>query len=223
MNIFVIFTHTTQYVFIWDTGLNIFYFIYIQWNKVGPQVLTTLESVIPIFVSGILNTSPSAALKEIYLSYKLTNGVSKEKILELYLNKIAFWSNSYGIEQAAQTFFGVPASELWILESSLLASLPKWPTYYSPYSHYDRLVGYPYIYTVWDEENAQNIISKKTKDLNTVLLERFKNFISGNNYVYQTAKKNYLLNGAIYIFNSSFFNKKKKNNYFYGYVMQKKH
>jgi len=117
-------------------------------------------------------------IKEIYLSYKLTNGVSKEKILELYLNKIAFWSNAHGIEQAAQTFFGIPASELGILESSLLASLPKWPTYYSPYNHYDRLVGYPYIYTAGDEENTQNIISQKTENINNVLLGKFKSFIS---------------------------------------------
>ena len=44
-------------------------------------------------------------IKEIYLAYKLTNDVSKEKILELYLNKISFGSNAYGIEQAAKTFF----------------------------------------------------------------------------------------------------------------------
>ncbi len=116
-------------------------------------------------------------IKEIYLSYKLTNWVSKEKILELYLNKIAYWSNAHGIEQAAKTFFWVKASELGILESSILASLPKWPTYYSPYNHYDRLVGYPYTYASWDEENIQKIISKKTEDLNVVLLDEFKSFI----------------------------------------------
>ena len=44
-------------------------------------------------------------IKEIYLSYKLSKELSKEKILELYLNKISFWHNSYGIEQAAKTFF----------------------------------------------------------------------------------------------------------------------
>jgi len=116
-------------------------------------------------------------IKEIYLSYKLTNGVSKEKILELYLNKIAYGSNAHGIEQAAKTFFWVSASELGILESSILASLPKGPTYYSPYNHYDRLVGYPYTYAEWDEENIQKIISKKTEDLNIVLIDRFKKFI----------------------------------------------
>ena len=44
-------------------------------------------------------------IKEMYLAIQLTNWVSKEKILELYLNKIEFWSNAFGIEQAAKTFF----------------------------------------------------------------------------------------------------------------------
>ena len=87
-------------------------------------------------------------IKEIYLSYKLTNAFSKEKIIELYLNKISFGNNAYWIEQAALTYFDKPASELIFLESAILASLPKWPTYYSPYSHADRLMGYPYVYPV---------------------------------------------------------------------------
>ena len=116
-------------------------------------------------------------IKEIYLSYKLTNWVTKEKILELYLNKIAFWSNAYGIEQAAQTFFWVPASDLDILESSILASLPKWPSYYSPYNHYDRLVWYPYTYTPGDEENSQKIIAP-LENYNFALLENLRDFIS---------------------------------------------
>lgn len=116
-------------------------------------------------------------IKELYLSYKLTNGVSKEKILELYLNKIAFWSNSYGIEQAAQTFFGVPASDLGILESSILASIPKWPTYYSPYNHYDRVVGYSYIYDKDDSENITKIITPSSHAQNAASVQLFKTFL----------------------------------------------
>jgi penicillin-binding protein 1A len=64
-------------------------------------------------------------VKEMYLSYKLNTGISKEKILELYLNKIFFGHNAYGIEEAAQTFFGKSSKEVGILESSILSSLPK--------------------------------------------------------------------------------------------------
>lgn len=124
-------------------------------------------------------------IKEIYLAFKLTNGVSKEKIIELYLNKIAYGSNAYGIEQASETFFGKKASEVWILEASMLASLPKGPSYYSPYSNYDRLVGYPYVYNPEDvkkgdeSESGVKIISEKSMQENKAQLEALKKLISG--------------------------------------------
>lgn len=91
---------------------------------------------------------------------------SKEKILELYLNKISFGSNSAGIEQASRRFFGKPSKDLNILESSILASLPKSPTAYNPYSRRDRLMGYVYYH---DSKNANEGIVKinKTTDINT--------------------------------------------------------
>jgi membrane peptidoglycan carboxypeptidase len=59
----------------------------------------------------------------------------------MYLNEIPYGSNAYGIEAAAQTFFNKHAGELTLAESALLASLPKAPTYYSPFgSNTDRLV-----------------------------------------------------------------------------------
>lgn len=84
-------------------------------------------------------------IKEMYLSYKVSQSLSKEKILELYLNKISYWSNAYWIEQASRTFFWKNAKDLGVFESSVLASLPKWPTQYSPYRHPDRLLWYPYL------------------------------------------------------------------------------
>lgn len=100
-------------------------------------------------------------IKEIYLSYELNKNVSKEKILELYLNKIEYGSNAYGIEQAAKTFFWKKASDLTPLEASILASLPKWPTYYSPYNHPDRLLGYPYTYDKEQPDEIKKIVSSK--------------------------------------------------------------
>lgn len=106
-------------------------------------------------------------IKEIYLSYKVSSSLSKEKILELYLNKIDFWSNSYWIEQASKTFFWKSSKDLSVLESSILASLPKWPSYYSPYTHPDRLIWYVYIYdekeSDKEEKNQIKILSDKEK------------------------------------------------------------
>lgn len=80
-------------------------------------------------------------LKEAILSILLEREYTKDQILEWYLNQIPFGSNSYGIESASQTFFGKNAESLTIAESALLASLPRAPTYYSPYGqHKDELL-----------------------------------------------------------------------------------
>jgi len=72
-------------------------------------------------------------VKEVILSVELEQKFSKDEILEMYLNEIPYGSNAYGIQAAAQTFFGKNAKELGLAESALLAALPKAPTYYSPY------------------------------------------------------------------------------------------
>ena len=56
----------------------------------------------------------------------------KKKVLELYLNYIEFGNNSFGVEAAAKSFFGVSAAKLSVAQSAVLASLPKWPSDYSP-------------------------------------------------------------------------------------------
>ncbi len=81
-------------------------------------------------------------IKEVILSIELERKFSKDQILEMYLNEIPYGSNAYGIEAAAQTFFGRHASELTLDEAALLAALPKAPTYYSPFgSHPEELKG----------------------------------------------------------------------------------
>ncbi len=85
--------------------------------------------------------SYSRKIKELLLSWKIEKKFTKDQILELYLNEIPYGSTAYGIESAAQTFFGKSAKNLSIAEAALLASLPKAPTYYSPYgNHKDELI-----------------------------------------------------------------------------------
>ncbi|MEK7635808.1 MAG: PBP1A family penicillin-binding protein [Patescibacteria group bacterium] len=80
-------------------------------------------------------------IKELILSYWIEKKYSKDEILELYLNQIPYGNNTYGIEAASKTYFGKSAEELSLAESALLASIPKAPTYYSPYSsHKDELI-----------------------------------------------------------------------------------
>jgi len=96
------------------------------------------------FVKNSILTSKkrlSRKIKEIVLAVEIETKFSKDEILQMYLNEIPYGANAYGIEAAAQTFFGVHARDLTLAQSALLASLPKAPTYYSPFgSHTDRLL-----------------------------------------------------------------------------------
>ena len=88
----------------------------------------------------------SRKIREAWLSYNLNQNYSKDQILELYLNKISFGHNAFGIEEASKTYFGKSAKDVGVFGASILASLPKWPTLYSPFSNRDRVVGYPFLY-----------------------------------------------------------------------------
>ncbi|MFH1769551.1 MAG: transglycosylase domain-containing protein [Parcubacteria group bacterium] len=82
----------------------------------------------------------SRKIKEMVFAVQVERKFSKDEILWMYLNQIPYGSNIYGIEAAASEFFGKSASELTNAEAALLASLPKAPTYYSPYgNHTDEL------------------------------------------------------------------------------------
>lgn len=76
-------------------------------------------------------------LKEAIYALQLEMNFSKDEILELYLNTIYFGHSLYGIETAAQAYFGKSARDLTLAESALLAGVPKGALYYSPYYNPD--------------------------------------------------------------------------------------
>jgi penicillin-binding protein 1A len=71
-------------------------------------------------------------LKEAFLAFQIERRYTKDEILELYLNQVYFGSGAYGVQAAAQTFFGKPANELTLAECALIAGMPKSPSRYSP-------------------------------------------------------------------------------------------
>jgi len=71
-------------------------------------------------------------VKEVILSLRLENKLSKDDILYLYLNQIYFGAGSYGVQAAARTFFDVDVEDLTIAQAALLAGLPQRPTQYDP-------------------------------------------------------------------------------------------
>ena len=72
--------------------------------------------------------------KEIILALWTEKVYSKDKILEMYLNQVPYGGSSYGIEEAAKTYFGKEAKELTLEEAAMLAGLPQAPSIYSPYN-----------------------------------------------------------------------------------------
>lgn len=79
-------------------------------------------------------------LKEWVLALRLERILDKDEIFSLYLNEIPYGGSVYGIEEASYAFFGKSSADLTIAEAAYLASLPKAPTYYSPFgSHRDAL------------------------------------------------------------------------------------
>jgi len=76
--------------------------------------------------------------KEAILAYRMEKRLSKEEILYLYLNQIFLGHGAYGVQAAAENYFDKDVENLTLAECSILAGLPKAPSRYSPYSHYER-------------------------------------------------------------------------------------
>ncbi|MGD8263119.1 MAG: PBP1A family penicillin-binding protein [Desulfobacterales bacterium] len=127
------------------------------WEHHGVDKLRTLKALwVTFFKPGIVqgaSTITQQLAKNLFFSFRQTymrkfremlvalqieTRYSKRQILEAYLNQIPFGVGAHGIEQASRTFFGKPASELNLAEAALLAGLPKSPTRYNPYRHYQR-------------------------------------------------------------------------------------
>jgi len=76
-------------------------------------------------------------IKEAILAFRIERALSKERILELYLNQIYLGQGAYGIASASLGYFDKPISKLDYAEASLLAALPKAPSKYNPFKNID--------------------------------------------------------------------------------------
>lgn len=74
----------------------------------------------------------SRKISEIFLSIKLEKMLSKEEILELYINKIYLGNRAYGVAAAAQTYYGLPIDQLDLAQLAMIAGLPKAPSALNP-------------------------------------------------------------------------------------------
>jgi penicillin-binding protein 1A len=100
-------------------------------------------------------------LKEIILALEIEREYSKDKILELYLNQIYMGHSAYGVEAAAQTYYGKSLKGLSLSEIAMIAGLPKAPSAYNP---------------IADEQRAlerRNYVLQRMLDLNYITQEEY--------------------------------------------------
>ena len=130
-------------------------------------------------------------LKEAILAFRIERALSKERILELYLNQIYLGQGTYGVASASLEYFDKPISELDYNESALLAALPKAPSRYNPYKNIElakfrrnlvlqNLYQNKYI----NKESYQKLISSKI-----LLKKRKKIFLEDARYYVEDIRK----------------------------------
>lgn len=102
-------------------------------------------------------------VKEAILALKLEQILTKDEILTYYLNESPYGGTIYGVEEAAQSFFGVPAAEVTLPQAAYLAALPQAPTRLSPYGQNLELL-----------ENRKNLVLRRMRDLSFISPEEYE-------------------------------------------------
>jgi membrane peptidoglycan carboxypeptidase len=139
---------------------------------IGPQrggSTITQQLAKQVFLSG--ERSYTRKFKELLLAIKLEWHYSKDEILELYLNKIPYGNNAFGIEAASRTYFGKSSRDITVAEASILASIPVAPTRFSPYgSNKDLLIGF-YEYENFSTEAEARAAAEASTEDNDLTIE----------------------------------------------------
>ncbi len=99
-------------------------------------------------------------IKEIVLSIKLDREVSKDMILQIYLNESPYGGTIYGVEEASLSYFNKHAKDVTLTEAAYLAALPQSPTYYSPYGKHTDLL-----------EKRKNLVLERMFELGYITAE----------------------------------------------------
>lgn len=111
-------------------------------EAVQARSLVSGASTITMQLARMLEPAPRTLphkLGEVWLSWRLFAGMNRDEILQAYINRLPMGGNIYGVEAAARTYFGLPASELNLAHASILAAIPNAPNYYNPYSNWRSL------------------------------------------------------------------------------------
>ncbi|UMM09735.1 PBP1A family penicillin-binding protein [Gluconobacter frateurii] len=102
-------------------------------RPLGASTITQQVAKVMLLNSNVLTIDRK--IKEALLAMKMEQVLSKDKILEIYLNGIYLGNGAFGVAAAAQTYFNKPLDQLDDAEAASLAALPKSPTNYNPFLH----------------------------------------------------------------------------------------
>ncbi|MCS7223763.1 MAG: PBP1A family penicillin-binding protein [Armatimonadetes bacterium] len=102
-----------------------------EWRYVQGASTITMQLARNLYLSP--EKTIQRKLKELILAIQLERRFSKEELLELYLNTVCYGHGAYGVQAAAELYFGKDAENLNLPQSALLAALPKRPSYLSPF------------------------------------------------------------------------------------------
>ena len=105
----------------------------------------------------------SRKIYEVLLAWEIESQLSKDKILEIYMNQIFLGQRAYGFSSAAQIYFGKELKDITIAESAMLAGLPKAPSAYNPVSNFRRA------------KIRQEYILQRMRDLAYITPDDYKN------------------------------------------------
>jgi len=123
-------------------------------------------------------------LKEAILAFRIERALSKERILELYLNQIYLGGGAYGVASASLEYFDKPINKLNYEEASLLAALPKAPSRYNPYKN------------IKLAKHRRDLVLKNLLENNYINKKEFKEFV--NNKILLKKRKKILLENTHY-------------------------
>lgn len=124
-------------------------------------------------------------LIEAALAFRIETELTKEEILDAYMNRIYFGAGCYGIETASRTYFGKPASRLTLSESALLAGLIRSPSRLNPFSDFDGAV------------KQRNIVLGRMHEIGMIDATRFKEALNENVVVTRQNRQTYQQNWAM--------------------------
>jgi penicillin-binding protein 1C len=124
-----------------------------------------------VIKNAILTSSQTFTRKieEAILAIKLEHAMTKDQILETYLNEAPYGGNIYGVEEVSETFFGVSASSTDIAEAAYLAAVLQAPTYYSPYGSNKSAL-----------DARQHLVLEKMKENNFITADQYKAAMAEN-------------------------------------------